>query len=253
MKLSSGLCKACIAAVAVLAMASPSRALPVLQLDISGARYDALDETVKSTGAIFTLYALLTPSNASKIDALLADDYFISAALTPKVTPDSAGDLGSFKINTTTVSATSDMFFGVPPLETFLAFDSGDLQHSDMFETYFWETPAFKFNSDNTVATYNVQDDPGGFTATPGDSYYVAFDIDTTGLADGYEVHFDLYSTIAGKTRNITADIDRDSFAPFSHDAQSDGKTPPIPEPATMLLFGTGLIGFAGWNMKRRG
>jgi hypothetical protein len=35
-------------------------------------------------------------------------------------------------------------------------------------------------------------------------------------------------------------------FAPFSHDAQSNG----VPEPATLLLLGSGLLGLIGFKRK---
>lgn len=76
--------------------------------------------------------------------------------------------------------------------------------------------------------------------------HYYDFSFDVTALAlAGYQLHFDLYKT--GTGNGGTSDLDIVDFAPFSHDAQSG---PPVPEPATMLLVGSGLIGIAG--IKRR-
>lgn len=232
-------------AVAISALGlSKSFAIPTLQLDIANGTYDHDTDTIISPGTVFTLYAFLIPNSKNP----LSDTYYISAAVAPKVGPLDS-NLGSFQFNGTTVNATADMTYGVPPLEDIVALQgwdtgAGDLPTHGIFPTYFSQFE-FSFSNTNHISPYNTQDraiSGNPIPSTGTGMYYAKFTVDTSGLDSEYVIHFDLYNTEL--LRN--GDIDVTQFAPFSHDAQSTR----VPEPHTILLLGIGFLGL--WVCRKK-
>ena len=135
------------------------------------------------------------------------------------------------------------MSWGVPPYEGLIStFDSGDLSKHGIFETYFYET-SFTFDLTQFIdPKINTQDG----TTSPGMLYLREFEINVTNLAEGYQIHFDLYSEKLAK--NSGTDLDINLFAPFSHDAQSNGHQ--VPEPGTLVMMGSGLLGLVAFRRK---
>lgn len=245
---------ALLAGVACLASSTAAQALPILQLDIVGGHYNAATQTVIAGSNPFTLVAIFTPppgTTAGQLAAAFAEPVYISAAISPALSPE-ARDLGSFKFNGQTVDVTDDMVWGVPPVEQgggTQGFDSGDLAPHSIFPTYFTEF-MFNFDANHRTNSYNTAEHTGTLTPNAnGDAYYATFGVDTRLLDPRYIVHFDLYNEkyrrcAAAPTYCVDYDVDR--FAPFSKDAESA----PVPEPATLLLLGSGVA--AGALRKRR-
>lgn len=229
-KIFSVLAMTITAAIVTLTGANSALALPTLQLDIAEGYYDAATETIIASDSSFVLYAVLTA------DATDTTAYYISAAVAPKVAEPGA-TLGSFVFDGTSINVTGDMVFGTPPI----AVVDKELATHEIFETYFSEFE-FQFDAGDTTTAYNAADNPGGIYIGGTGAYFAAFNVDVSSLSDLYTIHFDLYTygdLPGGDRTGIT------EFAPFSHDAQS-GPGTAVPEPATMLLFGTGLVGLAG-------
>lgn len=226
-----------LVSIVFMLTASAAFAIPTLQLDIGGGTYDPATETIVARDNPFTLYALLSPNSKST----LAGTYYVSAALVQRGVP-SFSDAGSFTFNGMTVSAAGDMVYGAPPLESSTGSDPRDLPSHGVFEAYYWEY-GFQFDPANTALRYNTQDDAGaGPTVDPlGSLYYAAFGVDTRLLDPAYVLHFDLYRTKPGKKNGD--DLIIAEFAPFSHDAESNGFK--VPEPGSFLLLTLGVMGLA--------
>lgn len=260
-----------------------SFAVPVLQLDISGGVYSGPDygvpqisgqtnDTIVATSENFSLYALLRyDQDPDKLPDL--GPYYISAAVYPD--PGSPLGLGSFDIDLDpydtigpqTINVVGDMTYGTPPHETVMTqlYDPGDLSPHDIFETYFAQFE-FYFSDLDRALLYNSApggdpDDPPGTPSGPGGPtpdpdgtlLYKEILIDTSNLVSGVVLHFDLYNQqVCDKAagHSIVGDIDIDDFAPYSHDAESH--IPPVPEPATLLLMGSGLLAFGGYRKRKQ-
>lgn len=223
--------------------AGAANAVPTLQLGIEGGTYDSSTETIVATSTVFDLYAFLKPDTQNPF----GDTYYLSMAITPQVN-DTPADLGSFTYNGNTVNATADMTFGTPPVDTFFK----DIPSHGMFPTYYTEI-LFSFDSSNQSGVFNVQDNPDSGPIAGSGMYYNLFSIDTSNLAVGYAIHFDLYNSNLKETCKkgdctVTSGITQ--FAPFSHDAQSMTSVVPEPETYAMMLAGLGLLGFSARRRK---
>lgn len=238
-------------AVALLAILSAARAdaAPVLQLDIIDGKYDWSTKTIVAQDDVFQLLAVFTPQSwmsPARVLEYLSDTYYVAAAVTPATHWNK--DLGQFTFDTDagagwtpeTVAVTGGMQYGNPPvelLESHATYDPGDVEPHGIYNTYFREF-SFQFTPLQQTAVYDSQLQRDGFTGVGTGAYYALFTVDTTALSDTHRLHFDLYSTkLKDCTLNSTcSDEDLALLAPFSHDAQSA----PVPEPATLLLVGSG-------------
>jgi len=208
---------------------------PYLMLDADPAVYVYGDEeSIVTTSPVFTLYALVNSEAPEAIsDPFWLETYYLSAAIVPNPGYNVPGpDLGSYSFNGSTYNVVGFMKYGTPPIEEYLK--QNDLPSHGIYETYFHEY-FFMLNLDNKATLYNSMVTPGGPTPDPyGTLYYQAFEVDVSGLASGYNMHFDLYTLCSPSV---------DKFAPFSHDV-----TTPIPASVILGILG---LGVAGWKLRK--
>ncbi len=213
----------------VMLVAVPAAfSFPVLQLYIDGANYDAASETWVTTASSFDMYVI---GNAVMNDVMVSMALDLDQAINPN------GDV-SVNVQGTKTGITdySSWTYGYAPLSFDPAsWDGGndDLQTHGVYPAWFSE-----FNAGDFSLVGAIEDIQPPSTWNPTMGYLPSgnphlgqirkYSINVTG---GIGVHFDAYT--------LNADGSIDKFAPFSHDAG----TSPVPEPASMLLFGLGIAG----------
>ena len=261
-----GLILVIMLSISILALTSGTSlatAIPNLQLDILGGTYDSATQTIIAPGNSFTLYAYLLKADQGNYP--LNDTYYISAALVPPsgnpVPNPGTFTFNSYYFNTAyngthlynTVDLLKDDYAdnGVPPhYDAIQGFDTGDLEQHNIFDTYFKE---FKFilRESRQISPYDTVDRATKGTPiqlTGSGMYYAKFQVNTSNLAPGYAIHFDIYTL---KPTVPDGNYTVNHYAPFGYDAQSLNSPAPVPEPSTIMLLGSGLVGLGFWGRRK--
>lgn len=119
------------------------------------------------------------------------------------------------------------------------------LGRQGVFPTSYFEIP-FMFDTATQTATYDMEDATGAVALYEGGtgSFYRVFDVSYSGVAQGINLHFDLFSVDYLDAGEIVRGI----FAPFSHDAEltnsitSTKTAVSVSEPSSALVFGLSAV-----------
>ena len=223
-------------------------AIPILQTYVEGGTYDSDTETwvidilPGDPIRLWTIGNVDGPGGAGTIsDVRLAVAYPDPAGGTVVIdlTPSTTGDYGGFADDSTPSTPTwlQTVTDGSVPKLT----GGSDLPSHGIYGdgTHWQEFLLGNFSlTDSPMADF-INSFP--IPDHPDDGQINVYEVVVSGLEVGDWVHFDLYDSVASGNKT------KAKFAPFSH----DGGANVVPEPATMLLLGTGLIGLAGLGRKK--
>jgi len=238
-----------------LGLTLDSWAIPNLQIYIPGATYDMESETwiINSydyqlwvIGAHINVYdvkfAMAVPTDEDgSIDVTWLEpgspDYGAGDDTLTLLDPDLGGDpldYDSYRDSYETGTPDPNTY-GFAENSTPLMGDGDPLPPHGVFPTDFYEYYIGNFGTGQTVENY-IPGPEEGDTA-PGE--IKKFDISVSGYSWVDIVAYDHVVIGKNKAKYI--------FSPFSHDGAGGD---PVPEPATMLLLGSGFIGLAGFRKR---
>lgn len=211
-------------ALIFLLLPQMAEAIPSLQLFISeedGGYYDAETQTWVTASDDFTLDAIVADESVfggedttELILCVALDESLYSLDASGNVVFDDATGITIDGVQLTA----NDFEYGLPPISDLNPDGTGgDLGPHEIYPTAFTEIKM-------TIG------DPG------------TYEFEITDASAG--IHFDLY--VLDENDRITTG----NFAPFSHDAET---VPPVPEPSTLMLLGSGaLLLTAGKRFARK-
>ena len=240
-----------LGALSMVILSTQAHATPMLQLYIEGATYNPVTESWEATppnsssGAPFQLWAIGNvggPGGKGSIfDVRLSVAYdAVKVAPTILLTPGTTGGFGGFtdpSIPTGTGTLLQTVTDGSVPI---LGNGKPLPSHGIFGSGTHWQEFSL---GDFTLSDSPIGDFIGAFPTetTPNSAQINVYDVSVLG-GSGLTVHFDLYDTIASANHA--------RFAPFSHDADAEANI--IPEPASVVLFGTGALSALALKRRRR-